>query len=148
MTAAFPHKYEVGLRWDGNGPATVAEPPRMPIVAGPPEEFGGQKEWWSPEHLLLSSLALCLQTTLQAIAAKARLPIGGFGCQAIGTLDKTHAGLAFTSLTLDVAVSVDEADGPRAEEILRTAKRHCLIANSLNVPVELKARVLVRQTVA
>jgi organic hydroperoxide reductase OsmC/OhrA len=52
-------------------------------------------------------------------------------------LDKTPAGLAFTSIAITVELRVEEADRTRAEQLLQSAKRHCIVANSLKTAVEL-----------
>src|SRR5262245_21712229 len=60
MMAPLPHRYEVHLDWPGHGGAELTAGPRPPIEGGVPPEFDGRDSWWSPEHLLLSSLSLCL----------------------------------------------------------------------------------------
>jgi hypothetical protein len=54
MASPFPHHYDVKLVV-GNGSAILTGRSRPAIVGGPPPEFDGRAEWWSPEHLLLSS---------------------------------------------------------------------------------------------
>ena len=140
MPAAFPHHYEVGLRGEGDGGVLVAEA-RPPIRGGAPASFDGSDAWWSPEHLLLSSLNLCLFTTLGALAAKAKLAVSDYASRAEGVLDKTAAGLAFTSITLRVELTVPAGETERAGRLLETAKKHCIVSNSLRPPVTLAASV-------
>ncbi len=140
MPAPFPHRYEVTLQDEGEGGRLTADP-RPPILGGAPRDFDGSDDWWSPEHLLLSSLSLCLLTTLKAVAAKARLALSAYVSRAKGVLDKTPAGLAFTSITLQVSLRVDAADVERAQQLLESAKRHCIVSNSLKPPVTLQVTV-------
>lgn len=140
MASPFPHHYDVRL-FAGNGSAILAGGRRPDIVGGPPPEFDGSDQWWSPEHLLLSSVALCLMTTFQTFSARAGLHVAGYESRVEGVLDKTAAGLAFTSIRLAVDVRVAEADRARAEQLLQTAKRHCIVANALKPAVELEAVV-------
>jgi len=135
MAAPFPHHYHVDLSWPGQGGATLAADGRHPIEGGAPPEFDGRASWWSPEHLLLSSLSLCLMTTFESLARKARLAVLGYSCRAEGTLDKVASGLAFTALALRVEVEVAAEDAERTPRVLESAKRHCLISNALAVPV-------------
>src|SRR5205814_3587713 len=88
MASPFPHHYDVHL-FAGNEGAILAAANRPDIVGGPPPEFDGKQEWWSPEHLLLSSVALCLMTTFQAFARRARLHVAGYESRVEGVLDKT-----------------------------------------------------------
>jgi organic hydroperoxide reductase OsmC/OhrA len=140
MASPFPHHYDVRV-FAGSGSAILAGGNRPDIAGGPPPEFDGSDEWWSPEHLLLSSVALCLMTTFQSFAARASLHVAGYESRAFGVLDKTAAGLAFTSIRLVVDLRVAEADREQAERLLQSAKRHCIVSNTLKPAVELQASV-------
>jgi organic hydroperoxide reductase OsmC/OhrA len=140
MSSPFPHHYDVQVTSGGAG-AILSGGRRPPIVGGPPPEFDGRDQWWSPEHLLLSAAGLCLMTTFQAFAARARLDVAGYESHVEGVLDKTPAGLAFTSIRIAVDLRVAEADRTRAEQLLQSAKRHCIVANALKPAVELQILV-------
>ena len=140
MPAPFPHRYDV--RFEAWGPeGWLTSGIRPPIEGGAPLEFDGRGDVWSPEHLLLSSLALCHFTTFRALARKAGLRVIRYKGKADGELSKTAEGLAFTKLLLDVVVQVRPGDADSAEELLARAERHCLVSNALKMPVILKARV-------
>jgi organic hydroperoxide reductase OsmC/OhrA len=142
MATPFPHRYDVALAWEGQGGAALTSGPRPVIEGGAPPEFDGKEAWWSPEHLLLSSLSLCLMTTFQAVAGKARLPIRHYDSRAEALLDRTPAGLGFTGLVLRVSVKVETPDQiERARHLLLKAKSHCIVANALMPPVHLDASV-------
>lgn len=141
MTTPLPHRYDVGLSWEGHDGAVLTAGPRPSILGGPPPEFDGKDGWWSPEHLLLSSLSLCLMTTFQAVARKARLPVSGYESRAEALLDRTPAGLGFTALMLRVHVKVAAEDSDRARHLLLKAKQHCIVANALMPPVHLDLSV-------
>jgi organic hydroperoxide reductase OsmC/OhrA len=140
MASPFPHHYDVRL-FAGNGSAILAGGNRPDIIGGPPPEFDGSDRWWSPEHLLLSSVALCLMTTFQVLARRADLHVAAYDSRVDGVLDKTAAGLAFTSIRLTVELRVAESDRARAQELLQTSKRYCIVANALKPAVELQAVV-------
>jgi organic hydroperoxide reductase OsmC/OhrA len=140
MPSPFPHRYDVRLSARNEG-AILAGGRRPDIVGGPPPEFDGRAEWWSPEHLLLSAAGLCLMTTFQAFAARAGLAIAGYESRVEGALDKTPAGLAFTSIRIDVDLQVAEEDRARADQLLQSAKRHCIVANALKPAVEVHSVV-------
>lgn len=140
MAAPFPHRYEVRVE-GGTGGAIVSAAPRPEFRGGAPEEFDGRNDWWSPEHLLLSAVALCLKTTFEAFAKRKGVAALAYGSRAEGTLDKTPQGLAFTSIVVSVELTVDAADVTRAEETLRSAKDHCIVSNALKTPVQLLVTV-------
>ena len=140
MTAPFPHHYHVRVE-GGAGGAVVSAAPRPEFRGGAPTEFGGRDDWWSPEHLLLSAAGLCLKTTFDAFAARARVPVLAYTSQVKGALDKTPEGLVFTTIEIEVEVVVAPEHVDRAGELLRSAKKHCIVANALKAPVELAASV-------
>ena len=136
--AAFPHHYAVELDGDGR----LACEPRPAIAGGTPPQFGGTDTRWSPEELLVSAVSLCLLTTFQAYARRENLSVASYRCHADGTLVKTAAGPAFSSIVLAVELAVAAPDRERAARLLETAKNHCIITKALNVPVELQARIV------
>ena len=75
MSGPLPHRYHVKVEGAGGGGAVVSAAPRPEFHGGPPTEFGGRDDWWSPEHLLLSAAGLCLKATFDAVTARARLPV-------------------------------------------------------------------------
>lgn len=139
MPAPFPHHYETTLVRTLASRAQVEAPPRASIAGGPPPEFDGDAASWSPEHLLLSSIGLCLLTTFEALAARDRIGLVAWSARVRGTLDRTAHGLAFTAFTAELDVEVD--DPVRARATLAQAERHCIVSNALRVPVEVVATI-------
>jgi organic hydroperoxide reductase OsmC/OhrA len=133
----FHHVYEAAVEWPGQGPAVTTAGPRPAIVTGPPPEFGGEAEWWSPEHLLVSAAANCLMATFGAMARAKGLRLYGYRGEARAVLEKTPGGLAFTSIALSVALRTEASDAERARELLLKAKQRCIVANVLVLPVQL-----------
>lgn len=128
--APFPHRYVVTLA-DGE----LTAPPRPPIPAGAPPQFGGTDRVWSPEELLVGSVMLCVRTTFDAYARRASLEILDWNATATGTLVKSSGGPTFSSIDIEVSLTTAPGDEARAKDLLETAERHCLISNALKVPV-------------
>jgi organic hydroperoxide reductase OsmC/OhrA len=141
MPAPFPHHYSASIIRATRSRAVIDAAPRPPLSVGPPPEFDGNPHVWSPEHLLLSAIGACLFTTFEALAAKDGLEVLSWHDQITGVVDKTAAGLAFTSIKSTVELSVKAGDAQRANAVLAKAKRFCLVSNALRIPVELDARV-------
>ncbi len=141
MPHPFPHRYEVALKKEGGyQQAVVAAGPRPAILAGAPPQFDGDDSRWSPEHLLLASASACLLATFDAVAAKSRFEYASYESSTEGTLDKTPEGLRFTRVV--IRATVRSADPEKAARLLETAKKHCIVSNSLRQPVELEAKAL------
>jgi organic hydroperoxide reductase OsmC/OhrA len=131
----------VDLLAGDHGTAVLTADGRASIRGGPPPEFGGDPGQWSPEHLFLSSVALCLMTTYQAFTARAGVPVARYESHVEGTLDKTRDGLAFTDIVVRVDLQVDEDAAERAGQLLETARKHCIVSNALKPAVRVEAQI-------
>ena len=135
----FPHRYEVELR-----DRALHAPPRAPIAAGGPPQFGGSDQVWSPEELLIGAVLECLWTTFQAYARHDGLEIRGWSGRALGILDR-GAGVGgvptFTSITLAPEIVVAAGDEERARKLIATAEDRCIISRALRVPVTVEATI-------
>ena len=145
MSSPMPHHYRVSLIQEGQH-AVLSGGVKPPIIGGPPPEFGGSPAWWSPEHLLLSAVNLCFLATFRSIAERGGVTIDTYEGEADGVLDRTPAGLTFVSIDLRVSVRVAAGHAQLTERLLETAKRHCIVANSLKTPIRLEASVVEEQT--
>lgn len=133
----FPHRYEMEV--SGTGDSIVATAgPRPGILGGPPPEFGGREDRWSPEHLLLASLNLCLATTFESFARRARVEVFGYRARASAVLDKRDGRLVFTGFDVAVELDVRAEDGEKARELVEKAKKHCVVSNALQPPVRVR----------
>jgi len=141
MTQPFPHRYETALTWEGDSRAALSSGARPVLVGGPPPEFDGDPGWWSPEHLLLAAANLCLMTTYMVLARKAGLPIGRYRSRAEGLLEKTREGIVFTRVTLRVEIGAAAERLQEARTLLDTAKRYCIVSNSLKRPVDVESTI-------
>jgi organic hydroperoxide reductase OsmC/OhrA len=134
--APFPHRYTVRLA-DGQ----LVAPPRAPIAAGAPPQFGGVDTVWSPEELLVASALECLWTTFEAYARHDSLAVQRWAGTGTALLEKGAPIPTFSSITLHVELAVAAGDEERARRLLQTAEQRCIISNALKVPVVLEAIV-------
>jgi organic hydroperoxide reductase OsmC/OhrA len=134
----LPHAYEVAVAWNPDGSGVVTAGSRPVILGGPPPEFGGRPELWSPEHLLLSAISLCLMSTFEAFLERQPFRVHSCSSRVKGILEKTAGGIVFSSIVIEVDF---EAAAHRVEDVkrlLETAKRHCIVSNALKTPVDLR----------
>jgi organic hydroperoxide reductase OsmC/OhrA len=139
MPVPFPHHYQTWLVRTLSSRARLEAPPRPMIAGGPVPEMDGDATSWSSEHMLLSSIGLCLLTTFEAFAARDRIDLVGWEAHVGGTVDKGEKGLEFTRFTVQVDMEV--SDPERARTTFAEAKQHCLITNALRAPVDVDARI-------
>jgi organic hydroperoxide reductase OsmC/OhrA len=131
--APFPHRYTVRL-----ADRQLLAPPRAPIAAGSPPQFGGSDSVWSPEELLVAAALECLWTTFEAYARHDALAVHSWSGTGVAVLEKGSPVPKFTSITLRVEMVVAESDVERARRLLQTAEERCIISHALSVPVTLE----------
>ena len=112
------------------------------IVSGPPLEFGGSGQQWSPEDLLVGAVADCFVLSFKAIAAASRYTWIDLKCEVTGTLNKVERAMQFTEINIKATLKIAaDADADRAQRLLEKAEHTCFITNSLKVEPELSIEI-------
>jgi organic hydroperoxide reductase OsmC/OhrA len=140
MPVPFPHRYSTSLCRTYSSRERIETPPRLELHGGPSPELDGDVDAWSPEHMLLSSLGLCMLTTFEAFAARDRLELLAWNARVSGTVEQTPEGPMFTSIVLELDIELS-GNVDQVEATLEEAKRYCLVANALRVPVVIETEV-------
>ena len=149
MGVVKTHRYEVGSRWLGGRRLALSSTGKPTLeVATPPDFKGGVHGTWSPEDLLVGSLATCLELTLIAIAEHRGAPLASLDVDAMGQLERREGRYRFALVELDVEAETDAAHADELEELIRLAKDHCIIGDAVTMPVALAIRVRVTEPVA
>ncbi len=142
-TGAKVFDFPLSVRWAG-GRLTVAsvEGKDELEVATPPEFRGGVEGVWSPEDLLVGSVATCFAVTFVAVAERRAVPLRSLEVAASGRVtQRTDGRFGFTAVTLDVSLVTDPGFEQEAKEVAEAAERGCLVAVSLDLPVHLQLEV-------
>ena len=127
----------VRLTSDGKSPLETATPP---------EFRGGTPGMWTPEDLLVASVASCYALTLNALAERAGVPIEHVEVEAVGHVTRRAEGrVGFVLIELHVELTADDSVADKAEHVARDAHRACLIGHALDIPVELELEVRTAQ---
>ena len=149
MTQPYPHTYEVSASGEPTGVVAVASPRLETLRTAPPSEFGGPGDRWSPETLLVASVANCFVLTLRAVARAASFRWLRVDCRVEGVLERVEGVTRFsrfvTHAKLIVPGGTDEA---AASKLLERAEHGCLIGNSLRAERQLDAEVAAIETEA
>ncbi|HEU4730700.1 MAG TPA: OsmC family protein [Kofleriaceae bacterium] len=140
MPAPFPHRYSTSLCRTLASRARIEAPPRTALHGGPTPELDGDVDAWSPEHMLLGSLGLCLLTTCEAFAARDQVPLLAWQARVSGTVEQSPEGPMFSSIVVELDIEI-AGDPDQFELTLEDAKRYCLVHNALRVPVVFEAQV-------
>ena len=140
MSVPFPHRYCATVTRTPASRARIETSPRMALHGGPSPELDGDVDAWSPEHMLLSSLGLCMLTTFETFAARDRLELRSWEARVSGTVEQTPEGPMFTSIVVELDVDI-AGNIEHFEDTLEDAKRYCLVQNALRVPVVVEVQL-------
>lgn len=139
----LPHKYTARAAGSADGEVGLTSPGVPALSTAAPAEFGGPGDRWSPETLLVGSVADCFILTFRAVARAMKLSWESLSCDVEGTLDRVERATQFTAFTLRATLTVPPGtDNEQAHRALEKAERGCLITSSLKAPVHLEAKVL------
>jgi organic hydroperoxide reductase OsmC/OhrA len=130
--------FPLAVTWAGGRDVHVRVEGKDALAVAPPIQFRGtDPSVWSPEDLFVGAAASCLAVTFTGIAARAGLVLTELHVDADGVCGLRPDGrYGFTRLSLRLEV-VSEDPGT-ARELAEQAERSCLVAVSLDVPVELE----------
>lgn len=138
----YPHIYKAGASASTEGEVTVNSPKLDSFQTTSPPEFGGPEGAWSPETLLVASVADCFILTFRAIARASRLEWYDLGCTAEGKLEKVEKQSRFTEFRLHARLRVPaDTRIEKAERLLQKAESGCLITNSLLAEIHLDTHI-------
>jgi organic hydroperoxide reductase OsmC/OhrA len=140
MPAPFPHVYSATVSRTFASRARVEAPPRPSLDGGPSRQLDGDTAAWSPEHLVLSSLGICMLTTFEAFATRDGIELLRWDATVSGTVERTPEGLMFTSIVLGIDMEIT-GNVEKVETTLEDSKQYCLVLNSLRVPVVIETQI-------
>jgi peroxiredoxin-like protein len=140
----LPHHYQVFANAEVDGNIALKADDLPQLISAPPAEFGGPGDQWSPEHLLVASVADCFILTFRAVARASKLEWSEIESSAVGTLDRVDRVTRFTSFTVSATLTVPAGtDIDKARRLLEKSEAACLITNSLSAETHLEADVIV-----
>jgi peroxiredoxin-like protein len=140
----FPHRYHVSAAAK-SGDNIILTADNLPqLVSAPPAQFGGPGDQWSPEHLLVASVADCFILTFRAVAQASKLEWDNLEAAAEGVLERVERVTRFTAITVSATLTVPAGvDVDKARRLLEKAEEACLITNSLSAETHLETDVIV-----
>lgn len=142
----LPHHYNVSAAADPEAGIQLRSTGLPDLESAAPAEFGGPGDKWSPESLLVASVADCFVLTFKAIARASKFSWISLTCSVEGTLDKVERLTQFTTFEVKASLTIPaDTSEEIALRLLDKAEHLCLITNSLTADTRLTASVQVRQ---
>jgi organic hydroperoxide reductase OsmC/OhrA len=137
-TQPLPHRYRARASGMAVGSVIVFSDGLPALETQAPPEFGGPPGYWSPETLLLASVADCYILSFRAVARACRLQWLDLEVDVQGVLDRSEGVTRFTQVKITPRLCIAPTNGEHgAIAALQKAKSACLITNSLSAHCEL-----------
>jgi len=128
----YPHVYTAGAHGSATGMVPVSSVGLPDLETAPPPEFDGPDGVWSPETLLVASIANCFILTFRGVSRAAKFEWAQVECQVDGVLERVAGVTQFTRFTTRATLRAKPGiDHAKARELLERAEKVCLVANSL-----------------
>ncbi|NNC77119.1 MAG: OsmC family peroxiredoxin [Woeseiaceae bacterium] len=138
----FPHNYRAAADATHTGNVELSSEGVIAIQSAGPPEFGGPGDQWSPETLLVATVADCFILSFRAIARASKLDWTSLSCKVVGTLDRIDRTTRFTKFDVTAELLVPTGtDEAKSLRLLQKAEDACLITNSLIADSHLNATV-------
>ncbi len=131
-------RFPVEIGWDGGRRTTARVEGKQPLrIATPPEFRGSDPELWSPEDTLVAAAGSCLAVTIVALAEREELPLRGLSVHADGVVGRRPDGrFGFVRIEQTVTLETDVGHEDAARAVVAKAEESCLVAVSLDLPVQ------------
>ena len=143
MPQILPHTYTVSVTAGQIGTVHITSPGLDALPSEPPAQFNGSGKLWSPETLLVASVADCLVLAFRLIANTSQLQWTTLVCDATGTVSKEEGVTQFTEVHLNARLVLPaQTDRARARRALEKAKGACLVSNSLKCETSVSLEIV------
>jgi organic hydroperoxide reductase OsmC/OhrA len=140
----YPHRYSVQASGTAAGNVAVTSEGLPALETNAPPEFDGPAGYWSPETLLIASVANCYLLSFRAVARASKLEWQDLDLSVEGVLDRVDGVTRFVKFTVAPRLTIaDPVRETLARTVLEKSKRACLITNSLNGECELRPEISV-----
>ncbi|WP_299199363.1 OsmC family protein [uncultured Amphritea sp.] len=139
----FPHTYTVTVAGKPESSLTAKAENLPALDVAPPSQFGGPGDQWSPEALLMASVASCFVLSFRAIATASKLEWSAIECVAVGTLDSANRQVQFTDILTKAKLQILATENiEAARKALKKAGETCFISNSLLCQSNLECEII------
>jgi organic hydroperoxide reductase OsmC/OhrA len=127
------NKFRV-VAWWSAGKTGIAKSDSAPnaIHFTAPVAFGGVEGRWTPEDLLLGSIASCFTTTFRAMADRSRFEYVDLQIEVGGSVARSESSYGFTQISIRANLAIArEQDKETGCKLLHKANEQCLVVRAL-----------------
>lgn len=137
------HTFTSGLEWAGEKSWKVTADSCHEIKGGPPPQFGGVPENWSPEDLMLSSVNSCHLASFLGYSKRKGFEFVSYSSEIEGILEYDDGTFRFTKMIIRPRVVVKtEEDIETAHQYINRAHELCFMGHSVNADVTVEPDIV------
>ena len=137
-------EYDVTVIWSGDKSGNVLVGDKPVIRTGHPPEYGGAKEFHSPEDLFVASASVCFMDSFVAFTQKMHIIFKSLQIETKGILEKVDRSYEITRLYMKARVTIDSEElRDRIVRALELGAKYCYVSNSMKCPTEHENEVVV-----
>jgi len=131
-------EFPVTVDWIGGRHVLAKVDGKEAVEVAPPPVFRGtDPSTWSPEDFFVAAAASCLAVTFTGLAERDGLTYDKLKVEGTGVCGQRDDGrFGFTRLVLHLELTTAPDTGEHAKALAEKAETTCLVAASLDVPVE------------
>jgi peroxiredoxin-like protein len=145
----FPHHYAASASAKSDTNIRIDSPGLETLESAGPAEFGGPGDLWSPETMLVATIADCFILSFRAIARAARLEWSSLKVDAVGDLDRVGRKTQFVRFRVHAQLEIPEGTSEeKAQKLMEKADKSCLITNSLKASTHLETDIKLKAIAA
>ncbi|NNJ90479.1 MAG: OsmC family protein [Gammaproteobacteria bacterium] len=139
----LPMQYQTSYEWQGQASeGNIKVESRHAFPVGTPHDT----DRFCPEHLLVATAETCLANYVLLIAKLSRLNIISYESTAEGELEQTEdRKFRFKRIVIRPIITVDDTDDSLANKVVEKSHDACLIARSMNFPVDIEMTIIVEE---
>lgn len=142
MSMLEAYTYEVNMEWSGGAQGRLSAQGFPALEVSAPPEFHGEPGRWTPEHLLVASVASCFAMTFLSIARFQKLSVQSFRVGAVARLEKLPGeGYRFTEITLQPEITAVREHLEKVQKAVEKAEKNCFVTKSLRATVQVELRL-------
>ena len=139
----LPMNYQTSYQWQGQaseGNIRIDLHELLPV--GTPHD----PDRFCPEHILVAAAETCLANYVLLIGKHSRLEIKQYESTAEGKLEQADdRKFQFKRIVIRPKITVVDTNNTLATKVLEKSHKACLIARSLNFPVEMEAEIILSE---
>jgi organic hydroperoxide reductase OsmC/OhrA len=135
--------YRTSTSWTGGSSGVLSSDGKPSLKISNPPEFRGEAGVWTPEDMFVASVEVCHMATFLSFAAKKQVGIVSYKSHANGVLEFGDGDYKFTRIVIFPTIVVaNQTAEKEVYALLKEAREHCLVANSIASIVEISPTIM------